>query len=779
MEQIVEVVKVVFPHYVPRGSSIPKEILSTAKTIDELSLMTGAQRKAFFEEAGVPAELIPVFFRALQHITAATHATMVSEEELSPAAKLYSHLIRVRTANNWSPLFQHLSAESVLGCPFVLTKLDASSPTRGESPLPLPQQPATPGAEEKQAPTREGRRLVGLRNQGSTCYLNSLLQALYHLTAFRAAIYNMPTSDDKSPNDSIPLALQRLFFRLESGISPVETTELTASFGWSEHDSFVQHDIHELTRILLDNLESKMKAHGQKNAVVELFAGVLDNFFVVEEANHRASTKEAYYDLQLVVKSCSNIYESFDKYFATEVLDGANKYCLEAEGKKAYYRAERGVKLCQLPPVLLLHLNRIDFDLTKGQMCKVSSRWEYYFTLDLSKYALDIPYDDTQYKLFAVLVHSGVDAGYGHYYVFVHSHNIWTKFNDETVTECNPEDVFGANFGGVSTNYWGSETPLTTNAYLLVYVRASSFESLMQQHEDYKIPLHLSERMLVEQREQEKARQERAEDHLYVRVHILTQRDLQRFPSLLTTPFLKHSEDVLTIRARKSAAVSTVCDAIQQHTGITVENQLHWMHEASASYSSYQLKTFVSPTALLHTISLNHDFHTTNECVLLVTDRTALCEGGCRDNIIITHHKVYDCRKSTLEYVCSVVVGGVATHPSALLHHITPQWSNLAPSAELDYGLEKPDGTVAYNTGVANSGDVFVWYEKLSAEDSSVVELPTIDCFLHYQKHKVQVAVHLNKPPHFPYQFAIEMSDDSTYESVQRRIAKEVKEEMP
>ncbi|KAG6383078.1 hypothetical protein SASPL_157177 [Salvia splendens] len=35
---------------------------------------------------------------------------------------------------------------------------------------------------------------VGLKNQGATCYMNSLLQTLYHIPYFRKVVYHMPTN---------------------------------------------------------------------------------------------------------------------------------------------------------------------------------------------------------------------------------------------------------------------------------------------------------------------------------------------------------------------------------------------------------------------------------------------------------------------------------------------------------------------------------------------------------------------------------------------------------
>lgn len=113
---------------------------------------------------------------------------------------------------------------------------------------------------------------VGLKNQGATCYMNSLLQTLFFTNKLRKAVYQMPTESDDS-SKSVALALQRVFYELQFSDKPVGTKKLTKSFGWETLDSFMQHDVQELCRVLLDNMESKMKGTCVEGTIPRLFEG--------------------------------------------------------------------------------------------------------------------------------------------------------------------------------------------------------------------------------------------------------------------------------------------------------------------------------------------------------------------------------------------------------------------------------------------------------------------------------------------------------------------------
>ncbi len=156
----------------------------------------------------------------------------------------------------------------------------------------------------------------GLKNQGATCYLNSLLQALYWIAPFRASVYRLPTNDDQ-PNASIPLALQRLFYRLQFLNAPVSTTELTNSFGWGTRDVFMQHDVQELNRVLQDKIEEKMKGTTEEGQVAKLFRGKMVSYIKCLKVEYESKREEEFYDVSLVVKGwfCFCCFLFFMFYF--------------------------------------------------------------------------------------------------------------------------------------------------------------------------------------------------------------------------------------------------------------------------------------------------------------------------------------------------------------------------------------------------------------------------------------------------------------------------------
>ncbi|KAG5151627.1 hypothetical protein JHK84_028099 [Glycine max] len=221
---------------------------------------------------------------------------------------------------------------------------------------------------------------VGLKNQGATCYMNSLLQTLYHISYFRKAVYHMPTTENDMPSVSIPLALQSLFYKLQYSDTSVATKELTTSFGWDTYDSFMQHDVQELNRVLCEKLEGKMKGTVVEGTIQQLFEGHHMNYIECINVDYKSTRKESFYDLQLDVKGCKDVYASFDKYVEVEQLEGDNKYHAEHYGLQD---ARKGMLFIDFPPVLQLQLKRFEYDCTRDTMVKINDRYEFPLQLDL------------------------------------------------------------------------------------------------------------------------------------------------------------------------------------------------------------------------------------------------------------------------------------------------------------------------------------------------------------------------------------------------------------
>lgn len=205
-----------------------------------------------------------------------------------------------------------------------------------------------------------------MKNQGATCYLNSLLQSLYFTNCFRKAVYQIPTEDANLTNSA--LTLQRLFFSLQTHHDAVATLELTKSFGWETQDIFAQQDVQELNRVLMENLETKMKGTEVDNILNRIFVGRTKTYIKCIDVDYGSERVEDFWDIQLNVRGYKNLDESFKDYIAVETMNGENKYYAEGHGLQD---AEKGVIFESFPDVLHLHLKRFEYDLNTYAMQKV------------------------------------------------------------------------------------------------------------------------------------------------------------------------------------------------------------------------------------------------------------------------------------------------------------------------------------------------------------------------------------------------------------------------
>ncbi|EFC42577.1 predicted protein [Naegleria gruberi] len=297
--------------------------------------------------------------------------------------------------------------------------------------------------------------------------------------------------DKQESIDSISKAIVRVFYNLQKVQEPnedgktysgsVSTRCLIESFGWSGSEVFEQHDIQEVTRILLDDLQEKMRDTSVSSVIPNLLAGIVESGIECINVEYNSFKQDLVYDIQLDVKGCRDIYASFDKYIKPELLTGDNKYHAEGHGLQD---AKKYSMFTVLPKVLMLHLKRFDYT-PFGTLQKVSDIHQFYDEIDLTKYVKQKAKKNKKeykYHLHAVLIHKGSTVNSGHYVVAVNvsddvTKKEWYLFDDERATKISPLDAIEANFGGAYNT-----------AYMLAYVRHDAVQEVLSPMNREDIP---------------------------------------------------------------------------------------------------------------------------------------------------------------------------------------------------------------------------------------------------------------------------------------------------
>lgn len=294
--------------------------------------------------------------------------------------------------------------------------------------------------------SRNSKQLVGLVNQGATCYLNSLLQCLFNDRQFRNALYS------STVNKPIIKSIQELFSSMQlSDASAISTRDIVLAFGWSKSQVFEQHDVHELFSVLIDAL---CQASTELNSsLLALFQGTSKDVLECPACNNKRECGSTFLNLSLdlpdnlesheaaesisSIKKCVYLEDILRSYVTPEILDVDNKW--ECSSCSQRVQATKSQIFDQLPARLLVHLKRFRFDPTTRRRRKLSA--PVLFPLTINAYdLLKSPVADGQkplYRLTAILMHTGTAMG-GHYRAYVRSADTapacWLDCNDASVT---------------------------------------------------------------------------------------------------------------------------------------------------------------------------------------------------------------------------------------------------------------------------------------------------------------------------------------------------------
>lgn len=243
-----------------------------------------------------------------------------------------------------------------------------------------------------------------------------------------------------------------------------------------------------------------MKGTEAEGALANMFSGKVQTYVSCINVEYESRRVEEFWDIQLNVAGQEDVLGAFKDYVQVEIMDGENKYMAGDEYK--LQDAKKGVIFESFPDVLNLQLKRFQYDVELDAMAKINTRFEYPEIFDASPFLADDadksePYT---YQLHSVLVHSG-DLNAGHYYAFIRPNKDgwFYRFDDDKVTKATIREVLEENYGGryplvngqIHTNQRGEPLLRTNSAYMLVYIRQSRVDKILQPVSEEETPPHL------------------------------------------------------------------------------------------------------------------------------------------------------------------------------------------------------------------------------------------------------------------------------------------------
>lgn len=537
---------------------------------------------------------------------------------------------------------------------------------------------------------------VGLLNQGATCYMNSMLQALYSITAFRRMIYNMPTTGNEDIEKSIPLNLQHLFYNMQTSDSAVSTKSLTRSFGWDSIEAGFQQDIQEFCRVLLDNLEIKLNNTGMKNEISQMFRGKLKKIIQAKDCPYTSSTDEYFYDLTLTVDKKKNIYESFESMYEPEEI---KDYNTESEyGRRVVTLSE---KIVDLPPILFLHLNRFVFD-NYGRPTKLNSKFEFPKELDLNKFIENS--EDNIYELTGVLVHSGSVNG-GHYYAFLRTslENKWFCFNDSHVTLEKEEAAINSNYGS-SEKYGG------TSAYYLIYSKKTEISNLFKPILADEIPEHVKEVVKEINAYNEKMNEQKLQENKEIEVELINEEILSKNAEKCEFGFL--GQPIHKFKLLKSQSTDELYEMVAKA-----------INKDQNSFRVWLTAIFQIPILLLQknqVISSIRNFYSGNATVFIQNKPTEE-EISIKKNEVVVYIKFFFHQEKSFVYLFSKTVS-LDSKISSLFKEINskigyPEDDELLAFQELQsHVATKIDPETTFSENLIDSGSILIFQRNPNSQ---------------------------------------------------------------
>lgn len=274
----------------------------------------------------------------------------------------------------------------------------------------------------------------GLVNLGNTCFMNTCIQCLGHVTILRNYILNN-TFDEKE--QKLCYQLKRLLVGLwenDCTVNPVSFHKTIKQIAKKEKVNInftknIQNDLNEFIIFLIECIEKELNNDFIKTHFNGTIVTVISDLNRKEVSKSKATFNVLNVPIKPTFKAC--IHSLKDE----ELLKDDNKWYNEKT--KTYQEVYKKYLYTEMPNELIITFNRFD---------NIGNKLNNL---------IDFPIDFTvingkKYFLKSIGNHSGNMFG-GHYYAYVKHGNKWYHYNDSSVQVINKNNI------------------MTSNAYVLFY----------------------------------------------------------------------------------------------------------------------------------------------------------------------------------------------------------------------------------------------------------------------------------------------------------------------
>eukprot|EP00698_Gefionella_okellyi_P016089 TRINITY_DN4579_c0_g1_i1.p1 TRINITY_DN4579_c0_g1~~TRINITY_DN4579_c0_g1_i1.p1 ORF type:complete len:961 (-),score=176.25 TRINITY_DN4579_c0_g1_i1:2122-5004(-) len=320
----------------------------------------------------------------------------------------------------------------------------------------------------------------GLVNLGNTCYMNAVLQCLFHTGPLIAFLADDAWHDHTGCTATADGKKRCPFCSFCSHFRSAQTMVRGAPGVFYQYvlDTiapaflmYQQQDAHEFLRLLLEHFHTQFSQKHRGGGRIEdttvihqMFGGYYQSQTTCANCRHPSNVYDAYLDLNVEIQDAHTLQEALALTTKRERLTADNLY--KCGRCKQQSQALRRLAIHTLPPVLNITLKRFRYAMGYYGMhgSKVTKHVPFPEYLNMRPY-LTASSAETQtvYRLYAVLVHAGSSAHSGHYYSFVRVAEKWFRMDDDDRAEVRLPSV------------------LASNAYMLFYVRTNDVSAPVTQ----------------------------------------------------------------------------------------------------------------------------------------------------------------------------------------------------------------------------------------------------------------------------------------------------------